>query len=252
MNGLNRSAVFTAALAVAIFAASAPLARADSIVLGSFATGTTAASLGFTASQTAMNFAGYTAYSSPPAVASAPLLQNGTAGTYALVPNGVWAGPVGNSAWVGSTPTSGPGGINPPYGYYQFNTTFTAAATTNYSGSITVMADDTAEVLLNGTPIVLFGALGSDVHCAVSLDDCLNVDVVPLSGVTLLSGTDANVLTFIVEQAGAEGTTLDPTGVDFTANLIGNAPAPEPGSLVLLGTGLLGGAGFFMRRRNAA
>jgi len=236
----------------ALLAASAPFASADSISLGSFATGTSAASLGFTSSQTAMNFAGYTAYASPPAAASAPALQSGTAGTYALAANGVWAGPVGNSSWVGSTPDSGPGGINPPYGYYQFTTDFTATAASDYSGSISVMADDTAEVLLNGVAIVPFGALGSDLHCSDSVVNCSTVDVVSLSGITLLGGSDANVLTFIVEQAGSEGTTPDPSGVDFTASLVGDAPVPEPRSLVLLATGLLGGTGCLFRRRKTA
>jgi hypothetical protein len=240
MNKVSRFAVLGATLA-----ASASFAYADSISLGSFATGTTAASLGFSASQTAMNFAGYTAYASPPAVASTPTLQNGTAATYALNPTSVWTAPIGNSSWVGDAMTAGPGGTNPPYGYYQFTTSFTAAGGPDYSGSISLMADDTVEVLLNGLVLVPFGALGSDLHCAVNDANCTVADVVPLSGVTLLSGNDANVFTFIVEQAGIEGNSVDPSGLDFTASL----SAPEPGSLILLGTGLLGGAGLLLRRR---
>src|ERR1700722_10734365 len=111
----------------AVFATSASAALADEINLGSFATGTTAGALGFSASQTAMNFAGYTAFASPPAVAVAPALQNGTASTYALSPAPYWAGPIGSSTWVGYASAAGPSGtIQPPYGYYQFNTQFTA------------------------------------------------------------------------------------------------------------------------------
>jgi len=225
-----------------------PIACADTISLGSFATGTTAGSLGFSASETAMNFAGYTAFSSPPAVASTPALQSGTASTYALSPGGAWAGPIGNSTWIGSTPQSGPGGVSPAYGYYQFNTAFTAGETGPYSGSIDVMGDDTVQVLLNGVVIVPFAPLGSDAHCADTGPTCSGGDIVALDGVSLLSGADANTLTFIVEQAGDIGSGSDPSGLDFSMTL---AAAPEPGSLLLLGTGLLAGAALLLRRRLA-
>ena len=43
-----------------------------------------------------------------------------------------------------------------------------------------------------------------------------------------------------------------PSGDPVPQELIGNAPAPEPGTLVLLGTGILGLAGFLYRKRRSA
>jgi hypothetical protein len=233
-----------------VLAASASCAFADSISLGSFATGTTATLLGFNASQTAMNFAGYTSFASPPPVASTPTLLSGTANSYALAPNGVWAAPTGASTWVGYAANAGPGGTDPGYGYYQFTTEFTAAGG-SYNGSIALLADDTAEVLLNGAVIVPFGALGSDGHCSDSADSCLAADVINLTGVTLLTGTDANTYTFIVEQAGIVGSGGDPSGLDFTSSFT-SAVAPEPGTLLLLGTGMLCASGLYYCRRKTA
>jgi hypothetical protein len=178
------------------------------------------------------------------AAPTTPATASASPDSYDVASAGVWTAAIAGTSWVSNSPNSGPGGsVTDPNDFYYYQTTFTAVGgATPYDGSINVMSDDTAEILLNGSVIVPFGKIGGDGHCADGVPNCTVIDTVPLDGILLNAGT--NTLEIINAQTG-----LSAAGVDMSADL---TQTPEPASLLLLGSGLLGLAFILFRKNRAA
>jgi hypothetical protein len=201
-------------------------------------------------SATTVTFAGFSTTAPDPTS-----LPTGGTATFDLNPGSTWYGPFAGSSWVGATSTAGPvGTVNLAKGYYVYNYALNpVGGAGQYSLTLTLLADDTAEIVLNGVVIAPFGSLGSDSHCADHPPGCdlATVFTLPLTPV-LLGAT--NELSFVVRQAGVQGAggTDNPSGVDFFGGIAGGRSGgmtPEPGTLVLLGTGLLGSAAALFRKK---
>ena len=137
--------MFTRSLvAAALLCSASVVAHADTLLLGSYGTG--AASSG---------------------AANTSVTYGATGTTYNVPTGGVWHDPLGTSSWVSFGPNNYPGGgVQATDGSYTYLTTF--SGTDFSSGSLSVLADDTVSIFLNGNLVGAAATADPSVHCTVS------------------------------------------------------------------------------------
>ena len=219
----------------AVLVVSTAFASADTIQLVSY--GNVTNGTGYVAPTNTPSLNGTSSVNSVQTFVSAPAGVTVGAGTTYDVPAGApWHAPFAGTTWVSYDPNAYPGAVPPTYPAdsttpYVFSSTFNIGYLgAGSNGSITIYCDDLVDIILNGRTI-LHETSTNPTNFTTSTTAMINFSDLVLGTNTLL------IKDYQIGQFNL--------GFDFAGTV--NA-VPEPNTLLMLGTGLLGSAGAIFRK----
>ena len=173
---------------------------------------------------------------------------NNLGDTVAISKNPGWSNPYDGTSWVSYANTGNPSSpgytVTPNGQVVSFYDSFFLPSATDVTGWLRVMADDSASVYLNGTLLMSEASqIGNPYStCSNTPIGCLDSTAVVLDITPLLQQGTNNLLFNVAQRNGSS------LGLNYFGEV---NQVPEPASMILIGTGLLGIAARARKRYGA-
>jgi len=162
--------------------------------------------------------------------------------TLPIAPNPLWVAPEPGTSWVSPFANSGTTNLTVPNGtVIDFRENFTLPAGT-FSGTLLVHADDSTSVFIDGV-LRMAEAPSTNNNYTICSDFTIGCLAVTQGSFAVTLAGGAHQFDFLTAQRANQT-----FGLNYAANL--TAAVPEPGTILLLGSGLIG-LGAALRRRAA-